>query len=240
MNMLSKNLYNVVNDVVNKFIQQVSDEHDIDVDSLRRLWETLIESKEQTTPVNSRTASNASTLGCPYKYIKGAKKNETCGVKPKSGSTYCATHKKYENGEQKPRKVLPEPKKTINPKKKSGSPPAKKTNPIFRKHPRLGKLFHQESGMVIVSATDRRVCGCLRDDKICPLEEKDMETIKKWGFVVAPVENKSEEKSESDNEEPVVHEKFVSKALGVNDNDDEDDESEESVSELSESELESD
>jgi hypothetical protein len=225
MNSLIKEIENIIQEAVTGFVQLVSEKYDMDNKELMELWysydakKTMAckvsackltkkspekKSPEKKSPEKKPSAtksdggsSTASGEGCPYVYTKGQNEGNTCGSKPKNGSTYCSRHKKYEGIEPKQKKVLPISKKSITGSAKIRKSPAKKIiNNVLRTHKVLGKLWHSETQMVFRSPKDRVVIGKCVDDELRDLTEEDIEVCKSRGFKFEEPENPENEEEE--------------------------------------------
>jgi predicted DNA-binding WGR domain protein len=196
MNNLTQVIETAIEQALDAYMDRITEEWDnVDRDRLASLWESKTKSKKKS----SRKASTTNSEGCPYRYIKGKRKDENCGVKPKDGNTYCATHKKYEGQEQKERKVLPDSKRTIRPKTKK-SPPAKKTTLVLRKNRALDKLWNSETELVFRSAKERIVIGKADGKKLLKLTAEDIDKCKERGFKFDKTQVEGYEASDSDSE----------------------------------------
>ena len=166
--------------------------------------------KSKPTPVKSKPKdsddddddddkkSQSEQSGCIYKYIKGANKDQLCGSKPKEGNVFCSRHKKHEGIEIKERKLTPSSKMTNTAFTQEKSKPksvAKDVQRVLRKHKILGKLWHQESGLVFKCAKDRVVIGKCVNDTLNKLTESDIEECRKWGFSFNAIDEKTEAES---------------------------------------------
>jgi len=197
-----KSLEKSVKNAVEQYVKRIVEKYDnTDEKTLLALWSDTKPSKskpkttkdEDTEDTTSRKESGA---GCPYQFTKGDKSGTVCGVKAKSGVTYCATHKKFEGQEPKEKKVVPEPKKVLK------SPPSKDTKPAFHTHKTLNILYNKDTGMVIKSAQEAVVIGKLVGTKVEDLTEEDLEICKNWRFKVASKSKVTKGKpTDSDDEE---------------------------------------
>jgi predicted DNA-binding WGR domain protein len=172
---------------------------------------TSSSSKSKPTPIKSKAKdsdddnednedkkSQSEQSGCIYKYIKGANKDQLCGSKPKEGNVFCSRHKKHEGTEIKERKLTPSSKMTNTAFTQEKSKPksvAKDVQRVLRKHKTLGKLWHQESGLVFKCAKDRVVIGKCVNDTLNELTESDIEECRKWGFSFNAIDEKTETES---------------------------------------------
>ena len=169
---------------------------------------TSSSSKSKPTPIKSKAKdsddddddnddkkSQSEQSGCIYKYIKGSNKDQLCGSKPKEGNVFCSRHKKHEGTEIKERKLTPSSKMTNTAFTQEKSKPksvAKDVQRVLRKHKTLGKLWHQESGLVFKCAKDRVVIGKCVNDTLNELTESDIEECRKWGFSFNAIDEKTE------------------------------------------------
>ena len=215
MNSLTKGIESVIKNAIEEYVQSISTKYeDIDIDDLEELWNEVsktmkisVSTKSAKTPVNASKPSSKATSndsdgdGCPYKFIKGAKQDQTCGSKAKEGNVYCSRHKKYEGTEQKERKASPIPKKgTIKPSKSKSRSPAKAVQRVLRKHKTLSKLWHPETGLYFRSDNERVVVGKIVDDKLVDLTEEDIDECRRWSFSFVPP-NEAELEGDSSSDE---------------------------------------
>lgn len=172
-----QSLVKIINSEITKFIKRVSSKYDLDEDELLELW-----SGDKTT---SGTVSN-SDEGCPYVGLRGEKKGQVCGAKPKDGSTYCSVHKKYEGKESKTKKSVPVPKTD--------------SKRVFLKKPSkiAGYLLHETTGFLIKEG-EEKVSKKLVKGKAVDLSEEDYEDCDKYGF---PVNRLEKVEVDSEDEEP--------------------------------------
>jgi predicted DNA-binding WGR domain protein len=193
MNDLKNQIDTAIEDNIAKYVKLVAKTYNLDKKELMNLWNTIRDKDGSSSSIDSKVNTKASLNtksdtksksksngGCPYEYIKGKRKGETCGVVSKDGSQYCSMHKKHEGQEPKERKVLPEPKKSIMPAKKS-SPVTKEVSRVLRKHKELDMIWHQETGLAFTTE-ERLVIGKIVNDKLVELTEEDIDTCNKWGF----------------------------------------------------------
>ena len=147
---------------------------------------------------------------CQYVYTRKPKTGERCSVKVKNGGCYCSTHKAYENKSPKEKAVIPKVSKSQKESPQKESPrkesPKKEVirKPTFRINNDIKKHVHPETNLVLKSASDKKIIGKLEDKKIVDLNEEDVETCKKWGFVIdeeqlKKLNNNEEEEEEEEN-----------------------------------------
>lgn len=240
---LVKDLEKIISQNIERFIDTIVDAHaDLNKGELLALWNGTEYDGEQTEVKTvakksvselSRTSS-AGGPGCPYMYSKGVKSGSVCGVKAKNGGTYCSGHKKYEGTTPKEKKILPAPKT----KKDIEIPDS--SQKILRKHRVTGHLWNSNSGMAFKSAEEKVVIGRIVDNKLVPLTSEDIETCKKYGFQLPQVkletktqnkpesklENKTESKTDLEHalRDVMGEKKIVSKALGLEEDEEIEDE----------------
>jgi hypothetical protein len=131
-------------------------------------------------------SSHTTGCGCPYIFTKGDKANMKCGIKPRSGNTYCSKHKKYEGSEPKVKKVLPTSKTISNTiKPKQNVQKITPVNIVLRKNKTLDKLWHVDTCMVFNSSKDRTVIGKFKNNVLVNLNEEDIEVCKSRGFKIS-------------------------------------------------------
>ena len=196
MNSIAEEINSVIKNAIEEYVQLISSKYEqIKLDDLEDLWNDVSKTMQisvsfKKTPgssvslkKNSSSDGEEETIGCPYKYIKGAKKDQNCGAKAKAGSLYCSRHKKHEGSTPIERTTLPVHKKdTVKPQKSKSRSPAKSVQRVLRKNKTLGKLWHPESGIVFRSANERIAIGKCVDDKLIDLTKDDIDECRKWGF----------------------------------------------------------
>jgi len=232
MNSLVATFESAIASAIKEYIDIIYSEHpEITAGKLEELWNSIAESvqlsvsfkkscvKPKSTPKskskksddddeNEDKKSQSEQSGCPYKYIKGSNKDQVCGSKPKEGNVFCSRHKKHEGSEIKERKLTPSSKMTNTAFSQEKSKPksvAKDVQRVLRKHKTLGKLWHQESGLVFKCAKDRVVIGKCVNDTLNDLTEADLDECRKWGFSFTAIG----EKEESEHEIKPVKESYL-------------------------------
>jgi hypothetical protein len=176
--------------------------------------------EKKPSVAKSDTSSSCNGEGCPYLFTKGAKEGEYCGSSPKNGAVYCSRHKKYEGIEPKQKKVLPTSKKSIAEAIKNKKlSPKKEINIILRKHKILNQLWHQDTGMVFLSAKERVVIGKSVSDVLKPLDNDDIEVCKAHGFKYEIETNNEEQEKKTSS---VTEESNPEEDLSDEDDEDED------------------
>jgi hypothetical protein len=200
---LLNTLEKTINESVKQFVSRIVEKYDnTDEDALMELWTSASKSTKSTKAKksdkpNETGSSQNGEAGCQYKPTKGKNAGQICGVKPKAGGVYCATHKKYEGQEPKEKKVIPEPKKG----KSKTSPPTKNVQRVVRTHKTLNKLYHPDTDLVFKSAQDRVVIGKIVENKVKDLTEEDIDVCKQWGFQYEKDGEKSSSKTKTDKED---------------------------------------
>ena len=225
MNSLATSFELAISSAIKQYINNIYAQHpEIPNGKLEELWNstansvqlsvsfkrssTSSSSKSKPTPIKSKAKDSdddddnedkkSEQSGCIYKYIKGANKDQLCASKPKEGNVFCSRHKKHEGTEIKERKLTPSSKMTNTAFAQEKSKPksvAKDVQRVLRKHKTLGKLWHQESGLVFKCAKDRVVIGKCVNDTLNELTESDIEECRKWGFSFNAIDEKTETES---------------------------------------------
>jgi hypothetical protein len=158
---------------IQKFVEKIVDVYEnCDREILLNLWKDINNNTEQ---------------GCVFKITRGEKRGEKCGKKTKGGE-YCFRHEKSvfkkSDVDEKKEKKITKPREC----KRSISPVRKELGTrVLRKHPILDVLYHNETNLVFRSARNRSVIGVIRDDKVCDLNEDDVEIAKKWSFAIEDI-----------------------------------------------------
>lgn len=208
MESLTQGIESAIQQAIEEYVQLISNTYDnVETDDLENIWNDVsktmkisVSFKKAEAKSSTNKVSSENTGGCPYRFVKGAKKNQACGAKPREGMQYCSRHKKHEGTVQKERTVSPSvknkktQKNTIKPKSK-GKSPDRMIKRVLVKHKVIGKLYHPESQLVFKSASDRVVIGKVVDDKLLDLTEKDIEECRRWSF---SYEEKKEDEAEAD------------------------------------------
>ena len=210
MNSLTEGIESAIKNAIEEYVQRICLKYEeIESSELEELWNEVAgtiqisvsvsnSSKPITSNISSDTEENS---GCPYKYIKGIKKDQCCGAKPKAGNTYCSRHKKYEGTTPKERNVSPVSKKNSIKAPKTNNTSVKSVQRVLRKNKNIEKLWHEETGLVFRSAKERIVIGKCVNNKIISLTEEDFDECRKWGFSFLPKEDKSEDEKTSETDE---------------------------------------
>ena len=193
MNNLFETIEDIITQAIKDFADRIAEKHNLDSSEVLSLWDSknLLrnnsnipnfpnnnnKTEKRPSAAKADISSPSNFIGCPYLFTKGNREGECCGSKPKNGAVYCSRHKKYEGVPPKEKKVLPVSKKSIASSVKTKKSPVTKQNSdkILRKNTKIDKLWHQESGMVFKSKTERVVIGKCIDDNILPLTEDDIE-----------------------------------------------------------------
>lgn len=165
---------NQIRDFVIEICSKISNEHNIDMNELIKLWNQkesrkkfiqIEEQKNKTSPKTSpktppktspaKTPEKNVNGQCIYIFSRGARKGESCNSNVMSG-THCTKHKKYEKKEEKVEQLClyfnTDIQKYIH----------KKTNLVFNK--------------------DKIVVGILKDKTIHDLSETEIDICKKNRF----------------------------------------------------------
>ena len=133
-----------------------------------------LQPKTETTKTTKTKTKSSEEGACIYKYVKGAKKDETCSKK--CTGEYCALHLKSAKGVKE---VKAKPAKT--PKTTPKSSPK---SPILRLIEDSDHVFHPESKLVFESASNRVVVGIMDDDDevILGINDDIIELAKSYKF----------------------------------------------------------
>ena len=197
---LTQQIEQIIEKTVTDFFRVVSKKYDIPIATLTGMWNetrkkpNLSTSTPPLSTPNSRRSSVSSSV-CPYVFVRGGKKGETCGVVSKPGLVYCSTHKKYEDIEPRESKIRPIPKKP--------TPKLKPEEKVIRPHPKLGVLFHKPTNLVFsLIGKSRVVSQKVVDEELSELEDDDIKTCAVWRFKLHPdVKKKFEKKATYKKEE---------------------------------------
>lgn len=162
----------VIFEVFQKYISKISSKFELSKPQLENIWKDVYEihcnqqKNQQKNQINNK---------CEYTYHKGAKSGQKCGANIRKNGKFCSRHKKFESVVFDNKiKHYPIGKRPIeNPKKI-----------IIRKMRQSTHLWHPTTRLVFRSKESRKVCGVHRNGEIEKLTEKDIETCKRWGFLI--------------------------------------------------------
>ena len=219
MNSLTKGIESAIKNAIEEYLQCISTKYEeIDIDDLEELWNDVsksmkisvtMKSSGKATTTKTESSALADPNGCPYKFIKGAKQDQTCGSKAKEGNVYCSRHRKHEGTEPNERKSSPDPKRsTVKPEKSKSFSHVKSIQRVLRHNKKLDTLWHPETCLVFKSAKERTVVGKWVDDKLVDLTEDDIDECRRWGFAFVPIEDEDEGDDSSDDEKEAPVEKM--------------------------------
>jgi hypothetical protein len=198
------NITKAINENVNGFINRVSTKYGINKEDLHNLWVgggdvadivlcgeptneddiSTIEGEDvETKPVkskdvvNKRLPKSKSPSGpvhqCPYLFTRGPNKGTKCKCDIKQlDKEYCTKHTQKDKIVTKQRKTQLIPETTDN----------KAITKVLRKNKTIDRLWHEETGMVFNSNTDRTVVSRLVDGELMKLTEQDIDMCKDIGF----------------------------------------------------------
>ena len=184
-----------IKEIVEIFLDKlVLEKPEYEKKKLKKIWKEC-----QVKPQKNSDESS----GCPYKFTKGKKGGEICGVKSQV-SLYCSAHKKFEGKASKEQKIIPVVRK--------GSNRSSSNKNVLIKHIGIDKYYHPETGMVFKSNEKRVVIGKISGSKMKPLEPDDFEVCLAHGFRVEKEENEEENEEENFS---VTSSKIIRKSLGL-------------------------
>ncbi len=168
------------NQVILLFCEVFSKKYNIPKEEVENVWKELYDikkdksTKEKKDNTKEKDNKDNLSLGCPYKWVKGKKAGQICGTKSKNG-LYCSTHKKYENFEQKQRKIVPVCARTELAKKENKEITNNENKLTFRKNKELNLYINTSNNFALSSVRDKIVVGKIVDNKLVDLNEKDKE-----------------------------------------------------------------
>jgi len=224
---LSKNIEEVVNNAVTKFIDDIVAKYELSKEDLIALWSgtpqpievdkpvEVVKTVEATKKVEIETkvakkvdAAEAEVEVtkpdegvqrnvCQHLWMKGARKGTICGCAVSNPlKNYCSKHIAQNKAKEKISSTKSSPQ----------NEGTKKRSPmVLRRNKAIDKIWHPESGMVFVSASDKRVC-CKYDGKAMrDLSTEDIELCKELGFAISVPEPEPEPEPESVNTPKVVN-----------------------------------
>jgi hypothetical protein len=191
-----------VDKVIHKLCETISHKYDIEIDELISIWDNFnIEKKSDKfdkskkksdkksdksnkSDKKSEKSQNIEEDGCPYRLSKGKNAGKNCGAKSKNGNLYCSAHKKYENVEQKQKKVIPVSSRTELAAKieKPSRTVSREEKCTFYKDKVTGLYVNSNTNFVVESVKDKIVIGKMINKKISPLTDEDREQCKKLSF----------------------------------------------------------
>lgn len=200
MNSLTKGIEMVIKNAIEEYSGLIVSRFDnINTEDLEGIWNDICDDMKITVSFTSKQAPKKPSAtektvseksspgnGCPYLFTKGARQGEECGTPVKSGNTYCGKHKKYEGTEPKTKKILPKAGKvksisTLSSTKKT-SPVEKSTRKVFKINKTINRLVHEDTGLILKSATSRVVVNVFKDGQICKLTNADIDNCKLYGL----------------------------------------------------------
>lgn len=172
---IEESIQEAIREVISSYVRKIVERYEnTDEETLLALWEGTenpssrksstqkpSSSRKSISGPKSSSETKPSSEGCPYVPTKGQKANQPCGVKPKNGSTYCSSHKKYEGQTPKEKKILPVPKKG--------------ENLICKKDKNSGKFLLIGTDLVLKSAMEKRIVGRLVNGKVEALRDDDIQ-----------------------------------------------------------------
>ena len=174
---------------------------------------------------------------CKYILLRGSKKGQACGCAiRKKGNDFCSKHNSEDGDEKKVKQT------------KLSAPLDLSNKIVLRRNKTIDKLWHEDSGMVFESVSNRVVIGRCEGDQIRPLTATDVAVCKELSFAIAvPLEvPKPEAMKHEDKDGDTI--KYVEKLLNSlqespkkksgRDDSDSDSDSSDSDSESSDSDLE--
>jgi hypothetical protein len=177
-----KNIENVFDSELSKFIKMVSTVYKIDENDLVTMWRggnnekvQQVEVQQQVVEVIRDEQIPPQSGECNYVVLRGVHKGSLCGKKVKGGCVLCSRHNK------KPvdAAALPKERKTpLIPKPID----VMKTSKVLRRNKSIDKLWHEETGMVFNSVDDRTVVNKCTDGKLCDLTDDDVTICERMGF----------------------------------------------------------
>ena len=201
----------VIDETVNGFIDVVSNKFGINREELRRIWTdgyqppkaptrederppvVVLEPKsvvreevreaqkpaEQSVDGNKKKRKNAVSdiIACQYVILRGSKKGEMCGCAiRKKGNDFCSKHNSEEGEEKKVKQT------------KLSAPLDLSNKVVLRRNKTIDKLWHEDSGMVFESISNRVVIGRCEGEEIKPLTAGDVAVCKELNFAIKDVD----------------------------------------------------
>uniref|UniRef100_A0A6C0LU61 Uncharacterized protein n=1 Tax=viral metagenome TaxID=1070528 RepID=A0A6C0LU61_9ZZZZ len=180
-----KNIENVFDSELSKFIKMVSTVYKIDENDLVKMWRgdnggnnekvQQVEVQQQVVEAIRDEQIPPQSGECNYVVLRGVHKGSLCGKKVKGGCVLCSRHNK------KPvdAAAIPKERKTpLIPKPID----VMKTSKVLRRNKSIDKLWHEETGMVFNSVDDRTVVNKCTDGKLCDLTDDDVTICERMGF----------------------------------------------------------
>ena len=179
MNSIILKFENDLNSYFKNFLIQISNKHKIH--TILDEWETFSENitdgkttssiapiiviEKSKTVVSEITNNN----NCEYIFIKGKNEGTNCPNKVSSGNRFCSKHVKFEQVEQKEKKIIPKIKE-------------KSTKQILMILKGTNYWWHQETRFVFNSTTEKIVIAKYIDGDLQKLTNNDIEICKKYKF----------------------------------------------------------
>jgi hypothetical protein len=198
---LHKNIEEVVTNAVLKFIDDVSVKYGLNRNELITMWSTPIvqqpisEATPKPTPVSTPKPTPTPTpeptpepvptptpepvkvaKTCQHMWSKGDRKGTLCGCSiPNPARDYCSKHVAQHKASAKTK---------TDSAKSSPETPKKRTPMVLRRNKSIDKIWHPDSGMLFVSASDKRVYSRYVNGEMRDLTTEDTELCKELGFAI--------------------------------------------------------
>ena len=133
--------------------------------------------KQKKKKPEAKPTEESLSGGCPYIFRRG-RVGETCGARPKKGtsSSYCAKHQKCENDRPVSVPDLPKPL----PVRIEKDPSLR----LVRLNKEVNKFVHKDTGLFVRSKEDSTIVGSYRDGVLKDyLTDDDVVLCEKYGFL---------------------------------------------------------
>jgi hypothetical protein len=113
---------------------------------------------------------------CAYVLLRGPKKGTMCGCTVKNhDNDFCPKHNGGGDDDDEEKKVKKE-------NTTDETPAVATTSTLLRKNKSIDKLWHESTGLVFESSTNRVVIGKCEGDEVKPLSQDDIAVCKQNGF----------------------------------------------------------
>ena len=131
-------------------------------------------------------------------WSKGDRKGTICGKMVSNKlSEYCTTHMSQHRAKSKSAAATPKSSPDVV------ATASNRTPMVLRRNKSIDKIWHPSSGMVFVSASDKRVYSRYVDGALRDLKQEDIEVCKDLGFAFKKSPNVTEQPNVTEVTEPV-------------------------------------
>lgn len=197
-NFVASEIQTILNHIVDKYNDKISQEFKINKDKLKRLWETTTEpsDSEFQNPfkmIKTGGINLSRLVSCDYVYCKGERVGEKCKNPCQDGKSFCSIHRFQERMaaiQPSASIIIPgaAPFPTRLPSNELLEPRQQKYSPFkVSWSPEIKRLVHIQTNMVCKSESEFNVIiGKKIGSQIGPLSKEDMKTLAKFSMTYEP------------------------------------------------------